>query len=617
MWLLDTQDNDTPRLRSIREIDLEADPKTGFPRIQYAIFSHTWAPDDEQEISFDDIQSGNFSRTSTGWRKIRHCRRQAAQDGLEYAWIDTCCIDKRSSAELQEAINSMFHWYSRSNVCYVFLTDVSKAELDLEELATHENCKHLKARDRGVKLIDNAFTRSLWFSRGWTLQELLAPKHVHFYDKDWQLLGNKRSLQCWISRAAGIDGDILRGDYSLQQCSVAMRLSWAAGRETTRIEDRAYSLLGLFDVNMPMLYGEGQKAFMRLQEEIIKMNDDHSIFIWKRDDIDPSHIGMLAPNLDAFKGKGEHTYHNYFPSEGFSLSNRGLSIKMPLIQYSLDTYIAVLSCGLVSDGATFSHGLFLRRLGDRKQYGRVRFQGRHSIKVNEDLPPSKSIYVRQRPLSPSELYYLDDHGYKFFVAPSLLSPSSEDPTNIYFGQHSSCAITQPTGVRAYPIAILSIRHLRLDQKWLSLGFDDDFHPVVVLSDTFSILMHTAGGIDLTDYEFFDIEKRNTDLYHVARSAFGPPALPGSGHEDFLNDLKFPTFIHIGLEEGKWTVKPVQTNRGTYWGCKCFRDVAHLDLGLAKTGNAAQARGSSTVKIRIGKKGPHWQIDVDGVCALFG
>ncbi|KAF2208075.1 hypothetical protein CERZMDRAFT_21249, partial [Cercospora zeae-maydis SCOH1-5] len=273
----------------------------------YAIFSHTWARDGEDEIGFDDLRSGNFLKSSTGWHKIQHCRRQAARDGLQYAWIDTCCIEKRSSAELQEAINSMYHWYSRSNVCYVFLTD---------------------ARESGVSRIDNAFTRCLWFSRGWTLQELLALKYVYFYDKDWQLLGDKRSLQCWISRAAGIDGDVLRGDYSLQQCSVAMRMSWAARRHTTRVEDRAYSLLGLFDVNMPMLYGEGSKAFMRLQEEIIKTNNDQSIFVWESDQ--SNHIGMLAPNLEAFEGKGDHFYHTFFPPQGFSLSNSGLLIKMPL-----------------------------------------------------------------------------------------------------------------------------------------------------------------------------------------------------------------------------------------------------------------------------------------------
>ncbi|GIZ45899.1 hypothetical protein CKM354_000904700 [Cercospora kikuchii] len=391
----------------------------------------------------------------------------------------------------------MFRWYSRSNVCYVFLTDVSKAELDLDELATHANCRHLKARDSGVKLIDNAFARCLWFSRGWTLQELLAPKHLYFYDKDWQLLGDKKSLQCWISQASGIDGDVLCGDYSLQQCSVAMRMSWAARRRTTRVEDRAYSLLGIFDVNMPMLYGEGSKAFMRLQEEIIKTNDDQTIFVWESDQSD--YVGMLAPDLDAFQGKGEHHYYTFFPSQGFSLSNRGLLIKMPLIQWSLDIYIAVLCCGIIVNGNGKPQGIYLQRLGSSEQYGRVRFQGRHSVPVEGALPALKPVYVRQRVLYPSEMHYLQERDYEFEIDPLLLSPSPQQPVNILLGQYrqQDRTISQPPGSKIYPITILSLDHLRLQAKWLGLGFDHDFHPVIVFATSIAFFRSDGSHLDLS------------------------------------------------------------------------------------------------------------------------
>ncbi|PPJ54095.1 hypothetical protein CBER1_06330 [Cercospora berteroae] len=553
MWLLDTKDNETPQLTSVRETDLEVDPKTGFPRIQYAIFSHTWTQDDEQEIHFDDLRSGNFSLTGLGWRKLQHCRRQAARDGLEYAWIDTCCIDKRSSAELQEAINSMFHWYSRSNVCYVFLTDVRKAELDLEELATHANCRHLKARKRGVKLINNAFTRCLWFSRGWTLQELLAPKYVYFYDQDWQLIGDKKSLQCWISQASGMDGDVLRGDYNLQQCSVAMRMSWAARRRTTRIEDRAYSLLGIFDVNMPMLYGEGSRAFMRLQEEIIKTNDDQTIFVWESDQSD--HVGMLAPDLDAFQGKGEHHYHTFFPSQGFSLSNRGLFIKMPLIQWSLDIYIAVLCCGVIVNGNGKPQGIYLHRLGNSEQYGRVRFQGRHSVPVEGALPALKSVYVRQRALYQSEMHYLQERDYEFEIDPLLLSPSSQDPSNIRLGQYhlQNRTITQPPGSKGYPIAILSLDHLGLQLKWPGLGFDDDFHPVVVFAESIAFFPSNGGQLDLsTKAQGIGLLDRQSP----ANPLGGSDHVSKNDYREFLSSLQHPTLLGQSYQSIVGIIDPI-------------------------------------------------------------
>lgn len=186
---------------------------------------------------------------------IETCRL-ARQRDLSYAWIDTCCIDKSSSAELTEAINSMFNWYKKSAICFAFLSDLSASEDEVQK---------------------NEFWRCRWFTRGWTLQELIAPEKVEFYDQRWQWSGTKKSLQRKLSAITGIDLEILEDSNLLSTIPVARRMSWASRRKTSRVEDRAYSLLGLFDVNVPLIYGEGPKAFIRLQEEIMKQKNDLSL----------------------------------------------------------------------------------------------------------------------------------------------------------------------------------------------------------------------------------------------------------------------------------------------------------------------------------------------------
>ncbi|KAN0075779.1 HET domain containing protein [Elaphomyces granulatus] len=220
---------------------------------RYAILSHTWGADTE-EVSFKDMMDGTAKSKVPGYNKILFCGEQARRDGLQYFWIDTCCIDKSSSTELQEAINSMFRWYRDAAKCYVYLADVSRsADVNSSQL-----------------LMESSFRKSRWFTRGWTLQELVAPASVEFFSKEGEQLGNKRSLERHIHEVTGIPVKALRGS-SLSDFSVPERMSWAENRETTRKEDKAYSLLGIFDVYMPLIYGEGREnAFQRLRGKIDK-----------------------------------------------------------------------------------------------------------------------------------------------------------------------------------------------------------------------------------------------------------------------------------------------------------------------------------------------------------
>ena len=222
---------------------------------QYAILSHTWGADTE-EVTFRDLID-NTGKSKAGYNKIRFCGEQIIRDGLQYFWVDTCCIDKSNSVELQEAINSMFRWYQNATKCYVYLSDVSTTKR--------------KASDQLSKVTwESAFQASSWFTRGWTLQELLAPGSVEFFSREGKRLGNKKTLERQVHEITGIAVSALQGA-PLSQFRVDERLLWAENRQTTRKEDKAYSLLGIFDVYMPLIYGEGREnAFKRLQEEINK-----------------------------------------------------------------------------------------------------------------------------------------------------------------------------------------------------------------------------------------------------------------------------------------------------------------------------------------------------------
>lgn len=293
----------------------------------YAILSHTWR---EGEVTFQDIHN-EYASKKPGYSKIEGSCKQALLDGWEYLWIDTCCIDKSSSSELQEAINSMFLWYQRAEVCYAFLDDV-----------------HV---DADLNVADSQFKKCRWFTRGWTLQELIAPDNLNFYDQNWISIGSKKDHWSIISEVTRIPESVLV-HRSLQEASIAKRLSWAANRQTERLEDKAYCLLGILNVHMAMVYGEGERAFIRLQEEIIKSSLDHSLFAWTRTGSSKLEgHGVLARSPDDFFGSGNIVPYPFSGTAPYAMTNKGLEICLTLFS---------TEGACVEDGASFVEYAVLR-----------------------------------------------------------------------------------------------------------------------------------------------------------------------------------------------------------------------------------------------------------------
>lgn len=222
-------------------------------RPPYAILSHTWAKDNSEEVTWAEVETEE-GRKKSGYEKIRFCAEQARKDGINHFWVDTCCISKTNLVELSEAITSMYRWYQDAVKCYVYLPDVSSLQQD-------------PGSDADLLWLPD-FQASKWFTRGWTLQELLAPRTVEFFSRERAFLGDKKILAQQIHKITSIPVDALH-DSSLAQFSVSERMRWAETRQTKKPEDRAYSLLGIFNVSIPIIYGEGEKhAFRRLQREL-------------------------------------------------------------------------------------------------------------------------------------------------------------------------------------------------------------------------------------------------------------------------------------------------------------------------------------------------------------
>ncbi|KAF2834451.1 kinesin light chain 3 [Patellaria atrata CBS 101060] len=231
----------------------------------YAILSHRWRDD---EVLFEDLGSDTYKEKG-GFQKIEFCAKQAAQDQLQYFWIDTCCIDKWNLRERSKAINSMFHWYRNATKCYVYLSDVSvSTTTEILQRSTWEA----------------SFRKSEWFTRGWTLQELIAPVSVEFFSSEGRRIGDKISLKQLVYDITSVPLKVLSGN-PLDEFTISERMGWAKNRETTEEEDNIYCLLGILDIRMPTSYGEGkEKALRRLQMEVEAATSAPSIIPFSRND---------------------------------------------------------------------------------------------------------------------------------------------------------------------------------------------------------------------------------------------------------------------------------------------------------------------------------------------
>ncbi|KAI4958412.1 hypothetical protein J4E86_004012 [Alternaria arbusti] len=299
----------------------------------YAILSHTWGKD---EVSLEDL-SREGHQQKQGYAKIEGCCQQANKDKHSWVWVDTCCIDKTSSAELSEAINSMYRWYENSEVCYAYLRDVPSGA--------------------DVYAQGSAFRKSRWFTRGWTLQELLAPRRIEFYDTDWTPISFsmkdtsdymiKVNYAKLLSDITFIDKDIFHPlVHTENPVSAACVFSWMARRSTTRVEDEAYCLLGLLNINMPLLYGEGKKAFIRLQQAILSSSDDISLLTWGYNCLLTHEQSCLARSPVQFLG---YPKESKFPDQRIlrthtTVTGRGLHIelRMFLVDARSKTWLGII-----------------------------------------------------------------------------------------------------------------------------------------------------------------------------------------------------------------------------------------------------------------------------------
>lgn len=393
--------------------------------LRYAILSHTWGKE-EDEVSYEDLLSGNgHGRRSymdkLGYEKLNFCGRQAERDGYAHFWVDTCAIDKSSSAELSESVNSMFRWYQQASVCYALLSDVDRDRPDVE---VHEQ-----------------IPKSRWFRRGWTLQELVAPANVRFFDKQGRYLGNKETLRAAIRIATGINVGAVLWPATLETYSIATRMSWASHRETTRPEDIAYCLLGLLGVHMPLLYGEGDNAFRRLQEELIKISDDESIF---------AHSGcnLLAKSPEDFSGTDQVIVLRKSESAPYTITNAGLRIYMRVLRHASSDEtgvdLAILNCHDYRDETTRDHYLALPlvRTTRHDTYRRQEEALRYVRASDVAELGYRDIFVQLRPPQVSRLTLLEQYDAARFTV-KLIS--------------ASCPIvrlapSEGTGLRFYPLS---------------------------------------------------------------------------------------------------------------------------------------------------------------------
>lgn len=493
------------RLINCTTLQLEEFFDKNIPR--YAILSHTWG---DGEVSFADLTLGQAVATKKeGYQKILFTCHQALQDGVNYAWVDTCCIDKCSSSELSEAINSMFGWYRDAYTCYAYLSDVTK------------------------RSFENDLPVCRWFTRGWTLQELLAPSDAMFYDRNWEELGTKLEHANRISEITIIDVEALTVsttghciEAKLGSFCVAKRMSWASRRKTSRVEDMAYCLLGIFGINMPLLYGEGQRAFVRIQEEIMKNLDDDSILAWGLDAKTRHPLGLVPDFVTAemekvlsvssimassprdFGSCGGLEYAAERDST-FKLTNCGLQIQLPLVPIfaspsrdflnppQCSGWVGLLSCSAGTNSGLVGIVLFAVGVpGSKKRVGRAHIwsgeEPCHTVVVG---PRAAAQSVLEKVIVIREEESLRTRGYLLGYRQIIVNQSQAFlDTGYYVTSGTGFNIAENRQLLGYSTVwdskamVLTIEDQRISKDLLSFCFGPRRN---ILGSNFTVFMRTA------------------------------------------------------------------------------------------------------------------------------
>lgn len=358
------------RLLNAKSKKLELIPNCERP--PYAIVSHRWGADSDEVLftNFDNMPSPLARIKVMRNKKVAGACSQALRDGYKHVWLDTCCIDRENQTELTASLNSMYRWYQESAVCYVYLRDVS----DISQI-----------------------TESEWFRRGWTLQELIAPRVVRFFSKDWKLLATREGLIQKIGNRTGIDSRVLQSHGTIpNHVTIAQRMRWATGRNTKEEEDTAYSLMGLFDrVHLHAIYGIKEEAFMKLQYEIMSKSSDQSLFAWVGE-VGITRFLAASPShyLNVYEIPCEEFYSQFPPSRlsrwpWFSPTNGAVRLCLPIRQiedHSTSVYEALLRCSLDPPQPLPQHQrpLVVRLRYDNTRFRFIRVHGQTSISPLKD-----------------------------------------------------------------------------------------------------------------------------------------------------------------------------------------------------------------------------------------
>lgn len=530
----------------------------------YSILSHRWIWGDD-EIAYVDVLSMNSDvKAKDGYAKFTGACALAKKLGYDLLWIDTCCINKTNSVEMGEAINSMYRWYSMAKICIAYLQDVtSSAQINESE----------------------------WFNRGWTLQELIAPKTVRFYDRSWNFLGDKASLSNILVNRTGIPTDVLKNTKPPQAYSTAQRMSWAAKRTTTRLEDRAYSLMGLFDVNMPMIYGERERAFIRLQEQIISKSADESIFVWDLDLLEDSprdarhvYCGLLATSPACFARCGDVI--SIGRSRGFRINQFGLSISLPATPSTLGTYQASLN--VTKTKAAGQCAILLAKLPGRDSFARTSSPSGESTLMTETLAVrlmefSVSLEPMETPLHLYPGFWLRNLGF--------------DDSHIYANTTLKRRYTVENDRLMLPdgeVGTAGVIRLTLQDRrrpagfgWIKLGFDLDCRPICFMT-------FPNPGDDDPDTKLMQAEAENL--------------LAGNG--DSPARLKHPIFNNDWTDDSSRTISglPFYSNDSRL-GAGDLNDGFDFTLKARFFHIRVSARKIPDVKPTSSREGEVWAVDI--------